>query len=93
MIYDNEDNIPKYVNCKLGFLKLAFTEGNKIIFMGFTANLRTATPIFGNVNRVNIIAKHAFAQLANRPEYFVIIQPTFMGFNKREGDAYEYGIK
>ena len=79
-----EVRTPKYINTKMGFLKLNFCTDNRITFAGFTRDLRKATPCYGSNSSVYEVAKRALKQIdAVQLDYFCIVVPEFMGLNKK----------
>ena len=77
-----DSNVPKYIDCKHGFLKLEFNADNTISFAGFTPNLRTATPLYCSNSSVYDIAKKVLQGMPIERAYFAIVEPALIGFNK-----------
>lgn len=81
-ISDNMEKLPFFINMKEGFVK--FTQhGAKIVFMGHTKNVRAATPIYGTMSDAVDIAKSLVRMPSvSSVEYFCIMQPALIGFDK-----------
>lgn len=84
MISDGMEATPYFINMKEGFVKFT-THGSRIVFMGHTKNVRTATPIYGTISDAVDIAK----QLIRTPmisccDYFCLMQPALIGFDKEK---------
>lgn len=87
MIYNN--TTPYFINTKMGFMKINFEGDNRIRLSGFTPNLRNATPVYTSIGIVCEIAKKLLREARTAGDYFVIIEPTLIGFNKEKDNNHE----
>ncbi len=78
---------PKYINFARGFAKYLIN-GSNSTFLGFTRNLRAATPFYGSngaaVDIARNLAKQALMSDDVDCSYFCIVEPTLIGFNKEK---------
>lgn len=76
---------PKFINCKEGFIRYYRDElSGKPVFLGFTSNLRTATPLYGSSGAAISIAKKLMQSLGKNYSYFAIVEPALIGFDKEK---------
>jgi hypothetical protein len=80
----NEQRTPKYINCKFGFINMEFAADNSINFAGFTQNMRKATPLYCSAVAAMEIGKLILRKLPTNCEYFVVVVPCMINFNKEQ---------
>jgi hypothetical protein len=80
----NEIRQPKFINTRSGFMLIDHAADGKLWLLGFTANLRTATPLYCSNGVALDVANKLMKQSSKTGDYFAIIEPSLIGYNREK---------
>lgn len=83
MIFE-DTKIPRFINCKSGFVQAHYCERTGICtFLGFTKNLRTATAFYLPDAAICSIARKLVRKAKGNGDYFAIMEASQLNFSKQ----------